>query len=237
MPGAGQLNKDVEQDDDVFMQLELPALLERDSGSCSPGSSPVSSHCPPVTHGDPGADQVGGSMSELSHDHGQPSMVSTTLQRSRTIGAPSGHRHSDRVLRGHPHGHRSPGLPSADPGPLGDNIYEWLHKSEHVPLRTKISEEEFENLDKLKMKPSDKNYISLNNGDHPRYVQLPGEDSLFGDINGSDAYVKLDILPMEPQYHYPNLELATKGYVSLMFGLLSTMPMHIRQFGALTVFC
>ena len=112
---------------------------------------------------------------------------------------------------------KPPGLPSADPGPLGDNIYEWLHKSEKMPLRTKISEEEFQNLDKLKekVKQSEKDYISLNS-DHPRYVKLPGEDSMFGDIYPGDAaYVKLDILPAEPQYHYPNLDMATKpGWVS-----------------------
>ena len=45
----------------------------------------------------------------------------------------------------------------------------------------------------------------------PRYVELAGEDSVFGDVYGSDAYVKFDILPVEPQYHYPNLETATKG--------------------------
>ena len=46
----------------------------------------------------------------------------------------------------------------------------------------------------------------------PRYVELPGEDSVFGDIyGGSEAYVKFDILPVEPQYHYPNLDTAMKG--------------------------
>ena len=47
----------------------------------------------------------------------------------------------------------------------------------------------------------------------PRYVELPGEDSVFGDIyGGSEAYVKFDILPVEEaQYHYPNLDTAMKG--------------------------
>jgi len=199
-PGSavGQLNKDVEEDD-VFMQLELP--LERDSGS---GASSPSSPAPALVS------QSGGSMSELYPQFDTHQRIafpgsqahSNNLQRSRTItGAPSRLRSP-----------KPPGLPSADPGPLGDNIYEWLHKSEKMPLRTKISEEEFQNLDKLKekVKQSEKDYISLNS-DHPRYVKLPGEDSMFGDIYPGDAaYVKLDILPAEPQYHYPNLDMATK---------------------------
>ena len=52
-------------------------------------------------------------------------------------------------------------------------------------------------------------------GSEPRYVALPGEDSVFGDVyGGSDAYVKFDILSTaEPQYHYPNLETTSKGWV------------------------
>ena len=46
-------------------------------------------------------------------------------------------------------------------------------------------------------------------------MALPGEDSVFGDVyGGSDAYVKFDILSTaEPQYHYPNLETTSKGWV------------------------
>ena len=134
------------------------------------------------------------------------------LNRSRTItGAPSRIKNS-----------RSPGLPAGDPGPLGDNIYEWLHKSEKAPLRTPLSEEGLEHLDKLKEKHvnSDKKHLekdllklsyNLHLSD-PRYVELPGEDSVFGDIYGTGPYVKLDILPVDPQYHYPNLESVTKRY-------------------------
>ena len=51
-------------------------------------------------------------------------------------------------------------------------------------------------------------------GSEPRYVALPGEDSVFGDVyGGSDAYVKLfdTLSTAEPQYHYPNLETTSKG--------------------------
>jgi hypothetical protein len=54
-------------------------------------------------------------------------------------------------------------------------------------------------------------------GSEPRYVPLPGEDSVFGDVYstgslGSDAYVKFDILSTaEPQYHYLNLDTSGKG--------------------------
>ena len=82
-PGSavGQLNKDVEEDD-VFMQLELP--LERDSGS---GASSPSSPAPaPVS-------QSGGSMSELYPQFDTHQRIafpgsqahSNNLQRSRTI--------------------------------------------------------------------------------------------------------------------------------------------------------
>ena len=190
----GQLNRDVEDDGDIFETLELP--LERDSGSSSPGSPP-----PPVS------DPVPDTHARI--------VMGPGLQRSRTLsGAP-------RSLRPN---NRSPGLPPPDPGPLGDNIYEWLHKSEK-PLRTKISEEDLDDLEKLKQRgggqPSegylekDSLYLSYqialgqrpgvaHNSD-PRYVKLPGED-----FYGSDAYVKLDIIPSDPQYHYPNLE-PTKG--------------------------
>ena len=198
----GQLNKDVEEDD-VFMQLELP--LERDSGSGSgaslPPVSPPPRHPPraPSPHArtaDSCAEGGGGAVPDTHHHISFPN-----LQRSRTVtGAPSRMRSA-----------RSPGLPAGDPGPLGDNIYEWLHKSEK-PLRTKISEEELGEraggrgsegyLDK------DSLYLSYQIPGHnsdPRYVKLPGED-----FYGSDAYVKLDIIPSDPQYHYPNLE-PTKG--------------------------
>ena len=190
----GQLNKDVEEDE-VFMQLELP--LERDSGSGSGESSPTS----PASHHSPGLE---------SETHGKLSFPN--LHRSRTItGAPS------RVR-----GSRSPGLPGGEPGPLGDNIYEWLQTN------NKISEEDLEDkLDNMKEhsdnKYLEKEFVSLTYNismarDHkrssgPRYVELPGEDSVFGDIyGGSEAYVKFDILPVEEaQYHYPNLDTAMKG--------------------------
>jgi len=191
---VGQLNKDVEEDE-VFMQLELP--LERDSGSGSGESSPTS----PASHHSPGLE---------SETHGKLSFPN--LHRSRTItGAPS------RVR-----GSRSPGLPGGEPGPLGDNIYEWLQTN------NKISEEDLEDkLDNMKEhsdnKYLEKEFVSLTYNismarDHkrssgPRYVELPGEDSVFGDIyGGSEAYVKFDILPVEEaQYHYPNLDTAMKG--------------------------
>jgi len=184
---VGQLNKDVEEDD-VFMQLELP--LERDSGSGSSSASPASPPYPQFeTH---------------------QKMNFPNLHRSRTItGAPSKVR-----------GSRSPGLPQGEPGPLGDNIYEWLQTN------NKISEEDLDKLDKMKER-SDNKYlenefdsltynIALSRDPKkpagPRYVELPGEDSVFGDIyGGSEAYVKFDILPVEPQYHYPNLDTAMKG--------------------------
>ena len=178
---VGQLNKDVEEDD-VFMQLELP--LERDSGSGSSSGSPSSPpYPPPDTH----------QKMNFSHSH---------LNRSRTVtGAPS------RVR-----GSRSPGLPQGEPGPLGDNIYSWLQTN------NKISQEDLDKLDKIKER-SDNKYLendliglTYNISSGPRYVQLPGEDSVFGDIyGGSEAYVKFDILPVEPQYHYPNLDTAMKG--------------------------
>lgn len=193
----GQLNRDVEDDGDIFETLELP--LERDSSSSSPGSPPP---VPPSV-----SDPVPDTHARITMGPG--------LQRSRTVsGVP-------RNLRPN---NRSPGLPPPDPGPLGDNIYEWLHKSEK-PLRTKISEEDLDDLEKLKHRgggqPSDgylekdSLYLSYqialrqqpgvpHNSD-PRYVKLPGED-----FYGSDAYVKLDIIPSDPQYHYPNLE-PTKG--------------------------
>ena len=188
----GQLNRDVEDDGDIFETLELP--LERDSSSSSPGSPP-----PPPGVSDPVPDT-----------HARITM-GPGLQRSRTVsGVP-------RNLRPN---NRSPGLPPPDPGPLGDNIYEWLHKSEK-PLRTKISEEDLDDLEKLKHRgggqPSDSYlekdslYLSyqialrqqpgVTHNSDPRYVKLPGED-----FYGSDAYVKLDIIPSDPQYHYPNLE-------------------------------
>ena len=178
---VGQLNKDVEEDD-VFMQLELP--LERDSGSGSSSGSPSSPPYPPFE----------------THEK----MNFPNLHRSRTItGAPS------KVKGG-----RSPGLPQGEPGPLGDNIYSWLQTN------NKISQEEEDKLDKIKER-SDNKYLendfigvglTYNISSGPRYVQLPGEDSMFGDIyGGSEAYVKLDILPVEPQYHYPNLDTAIKG--------------------------
>ena len=181
----GQLNRDVEDDGDIFETLELP--LERDSGSSSPGSPPP---LPPVSPGHPVCDT-----------HARI-VMGPGLQRSRTVtGVPRNLRPTTRSL----------GLPPPDPGPLGDNIYEWLHKSEK-PLRTKISEEELGEraggrgsegyLEK------DSLYLSYQIPGHnsdPRYVKLPGED-----FYGSDAYVKLDIIPSDPQYHYPNLE-PTKG--------------------------
>ena len=152
-------------------------------------------------------------------------MTFPNLHRSRTItGVPNRLRTS-----------RSPGLPSGDTGPLGDNIYEWLQtcpKTERIPLRTKISEEHvdnLENLDKFKdrgksdLRTFEKDFVNLRynipiphgsggpGSSDPRYVALPGEDSVFEDIYGSDAYVKFDILSVEPQYHYPNLDTATKG--------------------------
>ena len=50
-------------------------------------------------------------------------------------------------------------------------------------------------------------------GSEARYVPLPGEDAVFGDVyGGSDAYVKFDILSTaEPQYHYLNLETSSRG--------------------------
>ena len=187
---VGQLNKDVEEDE-VFMQLELP--LERDSGSGSGDTSPTS----PASHHSP--------QFETHQKLNFPN-----LHRSRTItGAPS------RVR-----GSRSPGLPQGEPGPLGDNIYEWLQTN------NKISEEDLDKLDKMKERSDnkylEKEFVSLTYNislarDHksssgPRYVELPGEDSVFGDIyGGSEAYVKFDILPVEPQYHYPNLDTAMKG--------------------------
>jgi len=207
----GQLNKDVEEDD-VFMQLELP--LERDSGSGSGGSSP-SSPPPPVPVTSSPNTRTENTSSEIYPPYDtHHQMKFPNLHRSRTItGAPSRLRPS-----------RSPGLPSGDPGPLGDNIYEWLHKSEKIPLRTRISEEELENLDKFKDRSEVKHLDKLihiplgptHGSSDPRYVELPAEDSVFSDLYGSDsdpAYVKFDILPVEPQYHYPNLETATKGHL------------------------
>merc|ERR1711953_325848 len=90
----------------------------------------------------------------------------------------------------------------------------------------KISGEDLDKLDKMKERSDnkylEKEFVSLTYNislgrDHksssgPRYVELPGEDSVFGDIyGGSEAYVKFDILPVEPQYHYPNLDTAMKG--------------------------
>ena len=221
VPPLGQLNKDVEEDD-VFMQLELP--LERDSGSGSGASSPPVSPPPrhppraPSPHArttDSCAEGVGGAVPDTHHHISFPN-----LQRSRTVtGAPSRMRSA-----------RSPGLPAGDPGPLGDNIYEWLQtcRSEKVGLRPRISEEELGSLEKVRepgpqpegVKLLDKDLVSLTYNialphgpaaADPRYVELAGEDSVFGDVYGSDAYVKFDILPVEPQYHYPNLETATKG--------------------------
>jgi len=197
----GQLNKDVEEDD-VFMPLELPLVLDSGSGT---GSSPASP-APPSR-----PDNVSSSEVYPQYDTHQRITFPNNLNRSRTItGAPSRIKNS-----------RSPGLPAGDPGPLGDNIYEWLHKSEKAPLRTPLSEEGLEHLDKLKEKHvnSDKKHLekdllklsyNLHLSD-PRYVELPGEDSVFGDIYGTGPYVKLDILPVDPQYHYPNLESVTKS--------------------------
>ena len=185
---VGQLNKDVEEDE-VFMQLELP--LERDSGSGSGDTSPAS----PASHHSP----------QLETETHQK-LSFPNLHRSRTItGAPS------RVR-----GSRSPGLPQGEPGPVGDNIYEWLQTN------NKISEEDLDKLDKMKERSDnkylEKEFVRISMArDHkrssgPRYVELPGEDSVFGDIyGGSEAYVKFDILPVEPQYHYPNLDTAMKG--------------------------
>ena len=150
------------------------------------------------------------------------------LHRSRTItGVPTRLRAS-----------RAPGLPPSDTGPLGDNIYEWLQtcpKTERIPLRTRISEEQVDTLDSLdkfkdRGKPDirtfEKDFVNFRynipmapgpgpggpGGYDPRYVALPGEDSVFDELYGTDAYVKLDILPVENQYHYPNLDTASKGY-------------------------
>ena len=53
-------------------------------------------------------------------------------------------------------------------------------------------------------------------GSEARYVPLPGEDAVFGDMyGGSDAYVKFDILSTaEPQYHYLNLETSSRGWAA-----------------------
>jgi len=209
-----QLNRDVEEESEVFMQLELP--LERDSAS-SGASSPASpqARAPLLEELSPGSES-------------QARLQLPGLQRSRTItGAPS-----RLTSRPQP---RPPGLPTADTGPLGDNIYEWLqtcNKSEKIPLRTRISEErmeKLENLDKIadraksEVKNFDKDFVSL------RYNialggpgELAGEDAVFGDILGSDAYVKLDILPVEPQYHYPSLDTAaqpSKGTLGKVAGV------------------
>ena len=108
------------------MQLELP--LERDSGSGSSSASPTS---PPAT-------------SEIYPQfETHQKMNFPNLHRSRTItGAPS------RVTGGS----RSPGLPQGEPGPIGDNIYEWLQTN------NKISEEDLDKLDKMKER-SDNKYL------------------------------------------------------------------------------
>jgi len=219
---VGQLNRDVEEDD-VFMQLELP--LERDSGS-SGESSPLGETSPPPVSSTPSRDALMPDLYQQYETH--PRMTFPNLHRSRTItGVPNRLRTS-----------RSPGLPSGDTGPLGDNIYEWLQtcpKTERIPLRTKISEENvdnLENLDKFKdrgksdIRTFEKDFLNLRYNipipagsggpgpvSDPRYVALPGEDSVFEDIYGSDAYVKFDILSVEPQYHYPNLDTNSKGLV------------------------
>merc|ERR1719234_994292 len=99
---VAQLNRDVE-DDDVFMQLELP--LERDSSSG--GSSPPGPTSPPT-----GQQPISSPPPRPGFDTHQR-MNFPNLHRSRTItGAPS-----KLPAR------RPPGLPPSDTGPLGDNIY------------------------------------------------------------------------------------------------------------------
>jgi len=221
---VGQLNRDVEEDDrDVFMTLELP--LERDSGS-SGESSPVGETSPPPATSSPNRDTLQDLYPQFETHH---RMNFPNLHRSRTItGVPTRLRAS-----------RAPGLPPSDTGPLGDNIYEWLQtcpKTERIPLRTRISEEQVDNLDSLdkfkdRGKPDirtfEKDFVNFRynipmapgpgpggpGGYDPRYVALPGEDSVFDELYGTDAYVKLDILPVENQYHYPNLDTASKGLI------------------------
>lgn len=204
-----QLNRDVEEDD-VFMQLELP--LERESssgGSSPPGPTSPPRDPPPPSHLYPGAD---------THQR----MNFPNLHRSRTItGAPS--RLPSR---------RPPGLPPSDTGPLGDNIYEWLQSSNSPALRGRpveeggVGDKEGGKLSSPEGKQGEsgtsfqKDFVNIRYnipipGSEPRYVALPGEDSVFGDVyGGSDAYVKFDILSTaEPQYHYPNLETTSKGSI------------------------
>jgi len=188
---VAQLNRDVE-DDDVFMQLELP--LERDSSSG--GSSPPGPTSPP-------AGQPASSPPPRPGFDTHQRMNFPNLHRSRTItGAPS-----KLPAR------RPPGLPPSDTGPLGDNIYEWLQSSN----RSRLEEEP--------VKPGDpgsfhKDFVNIRYniplpGSEARYVPLPGEDAVFGDVyGGSDAYVKFDILSTaEPQYHYLNLETSSRGSI------------------------
>lgn len=213
-----QLNRDVE-DDDVFMQLELPLERESSSGGSSPpgaASSPGAAS-PPARH--PADLYAGGD----THQR----MNFPNLHRSRTItGAPS------KLPR------RPPGLPPSDTGPLGDNIYSWLQSSSPgTAARTDVEVEE-----RVQGKPGDqaafhKDFVNIRYniplaGSEARYVALPGEDSVFGDVYGggefgaefpeysseygpgSDAYVKFDILSTaEPQYHYLNLDTASKGSI------------------------
>ena len=186
-PHGGQLNKDVEEDD-VFMPLELPLVLDSGSGSVSCGSSP-SSPPPPVPH----RTDVSSSDIYPPYDTHQRIHFPKGLNRSRTItGAPS------RI----PRQNRPVGLPPGDPGPLGDNIHQWLEK---IPARTKTSDEDLENCDNSDIK-LEKDFFSrtYNIKDLSRYEELPGEDPLLG----SDLYGDLRF---EPQYHYPNLETAIKG--------------------------
>jgi len=105
---------------------------------------------------------------------------------------------------------------------LGDNIYEWLQSSNSpgttpAGIRNRLEEEP--------VKPSEpgsfhKDFVNIRYniplpGSEARYVPLPGEDAVFGDVyGGSDAYVKFDILSTaENQYHYLNLDTSSRGSI------------------------
>ena len=141
-----QLNRDVE-DDDVFMQLELP--LERDSSSG--GSSPPGPTSPPG--------QAVSPPPRAPH----PADLYPTFDTHQRMNFPNLHR--SRTITGAPSklpGRRPPGLPSSDTGPLGDNIYEWLQSSNSGGGRGRLGGgAEHRELDKIPDRKLGEDFVNI----------------------------------------------------------------------------